>query len=62
MKEFIVLKNREAREKICRVCGCTQANLSQALRFDRNSKSCIAMRKMAMENGGTLFIQKEWQQ
>jgi hypothetical protein len=52
MQEFIELKNKEKRQMICRTFGVTNANLSQALRYQRNSKTAIAMRKMATENGG----------
>lgn len=59
MKKLIELRDKEVREKICRAFGVTNANLSQALRFKRNSKAAIAMRKMALENGGILYENSE---
>lgn len=58
MDKLIELRDKNARQKICRTFGVTNANLSQALRFRRNSKTAIAMRTMAMENGGVLYEQK----
>lgn len=54
MKQLIEL-NTEARKKIAKHFGVTPQNVSQALRFRRNSKNAIAIRKMAMENGGVLY-------
>ena len=49
--------NSDTKKMICKTFEVTQANVSQALRYKRNSKKTIAMRKMAMENGGILFIE-----
>lgn len=57
MKKLIELDS-EKRKLVCKTFGVTQANLSQALRFQRNSKKAIAMRKVAIENGGVLLEQK----
>jgi hypothetical protein len=56
---LIELRDTEVRKKICRTFGVTNTNLSQALRFKRNSKTAIAMRKMALENGGVLYESSE---
>jgi hypothetical protein len=57
MKRIIEL-DTENRKKICRTYGVTKGALSHALRFRRNSKLAIAMRNMAMENGGILLEEK----
>ncbi len=54
MKKLIELDS-EKRKYICKTYGVTAANLSQALRFKRNSKQAIAMRAMALEHGGKLL-------
>lgn len=56
MKKLIDVDS-EVKKKISRAFKVTPANVSQALRFKRNSPATRAMRKMAMENGGTLFIE-----
>jgi len=55
MKRLIKLDDTEARKKITKHFGVSGANLSQALNFKRNSKAAIAMRSMALEDGGILF-------
>jgi len=47
----------DTKKKISKTFKVTPANVSQALRYKRNSSATRAMRKMAMENGGTLFIE-----
>ena len=55
MKRFIKLDNTEVRNKICKTYGVTSASLSYALSFQRNSKTSIAMRAMALQNGGVYY-------
>jgi len=59
MKQFIKLEDREARAKICKTYGVTTQALCFALNFKRNSKTATAMRKMALENGGTLYVESK---
>jgi hypothetical protein len=60
MRKLIELE-KEKRKIICDAKGVTDSNLSQALRFTRNSENAIAMRVMAMENGGVFYKEdKEW--
>lgn len=58
MKQFIKLDDRQKRVMISKTYGVTTQALGLALAFKRNSKSAIAMRKMAMENGGVLYESK----
>jgi len=55
MERHIELKDKKVRKMIINHFEVTSSNLTQALRFKRNSKQAIAMRKMAIENGGVLF-------
>ena len=59
MRKFIKLEDKKQREKIRKSKGVTDAMLSYALSFQRNSDTAVSMRVMAMENGGILFIEKE---
>ena len=52
MKRFVKLDDAKARKKICETYKVTPASLSYALSFKRNSKKSIAMRAMALQNGG----------
>jgi len=58
MNSLIVLESTETRKKICKHFGVTNQNLSQALKFKRNSPNAIRMRAMALENGGKLYEHK----
>lgn len=51
----LIEANAEIRKNICDHFNVTNSNVSQALKFQRNSKKAIAIRKMAIENGATLF-------
>lgn len=53
----IIKVDSNTREKICKAFKVSTANVGQALAFKRNSKNCIAMRAMAIENGGILYEQ-----
>lgn len=53
----IIKVDSATREKICKAFRVTTANVGQALAFKRNSKKCVAMRAMALENGGILYEQ-----
>lgn len=57
MRRKIELTDTETRIRIAKTFGVTGANLSQALNYRRNSKTAIAMRKMALENGGILLVE-----
>jgi len=59
MNQFIKLNNAKKRAEICKIYGVSQQALSFALSFKRNSKTAIAMRKMAIENGGVLYEKSE---
>jgi len=56
MKKIIDVDS-DTKKKISKTFKVTPANVSQALRYRRNSQTNKAMRKMALENGGTLFIE-----
>lgn len=56
MRKLIDVDSK-TKKKISTAFKVTPANVSQALRYRRNSNATRAMRKMAMENGGTLFIE-----
>ena len=58
-KDKLIQANKETRKKICEHFGVSNANVSQVLRFQRNSKAAIAMRKMAIENGASLYEKKK---
>lgn len=47
----LITADKETRKKLCEHFGVTNSNVSQALKFQRNSKQAIAIRKMAVENG-----------
>jgi len=51
----LIEASKETRKKICAHFGVSKANVSQALKFQRNSTNAIAIRKMALENGATLY-------
>ncbi|MDR2920602.1 MAG: hypothetical protein LBV72_14715 [Tannerella sp.] len=55
MKRFIKLENNETRLKIAKAYDASLPAVSMALNFKRNSRKCIAMRTMAIENGGVLY-------
>jgi hypothetical protein len=57
MNRLIVLES-EKRKMICKHFGVTNQNLSQVLKFKRNSPNAIRMRAMALENGGKLYEYK----
>jgi len=57
----LIIANKETREKICKHLGVSDVNVSQALKYKRNSKACIAMRKMALENGAKEYELKKTQ-
>jgi hypothetical protein len=59
MRQLIELDSKK-RELIRKTYGVTGANISQALKFQRNSRTAIAIRKMAMENGGILYEEKKY--
>ena len=62
MRKLIKLENKVHRKKIRESKGVTDAALSYALSFQRNSNTAISMRVMAMENGGTFYVEKkDWE-
>jgi len=54
----LIEANKETRKKIREHFNVSNANVSQALKFQRNSKAAVAIRKMAIENGATLYEKK----
>ncbi|MDR1865965.1 MAG: hypothetical protein LBR08_10395 [Bacteroidales bacterium] len=54
MKEFIVVE-KEVRAKIAKTYKVTPECVGMALRFKRNGQRAVAMRIMALENGGVLY-------
>ncbi|MDR0574961.1 MAG: hypothetical protein LBG96_13215 [Tannerella sp.] len=55
MERLIKLDNQEMRRKIAKTYGVTLPCVSLALNFQRNSEQAVAIRAMALENGGILF-------
>ena len=55
MERLIKLDSQEARLKIAKTYGVTTQCVSMALNFRRNSSQAVAIRAMALENGGKLF-------
>ena len=55
MKRIILLENKKARENIGEAFGVTAVNISQSLRFARNSEKNQRIRLAAMRNGGVLL-------
>lgn len=53
----LILVDSDTKKKIGKAFKVTPSNVSQALLYKRNSTTTRAMRKMAMENGGTLFVE-----
>lgn len=55
MRQKIELKDTETRKMITKIFGVTDASLSQALNFRRNSENAKKMRTMALRHGGILL-------
>jgi hypothetical protein len=55
----LIIANKKIREKICKHFNVTEMNVSQALKYQRNSKNCVAMRKMALESGAKEYELKK---
>ena len=61
MRKFIKLEDKKKRAEIRRVIGVSEVMLSYSLGFKKSSRTAVAIRIMAMENGGTFFEEKkEW--
>lgn len=56
----LIEANKETRKKICEHFNVSSANVSQALKFQRNSKAAVAMRKMALESGAIYYEKKNY--
>ena len=59
MRKYIDLEDKKQRKKIRETKGVSDVMLSYALRFRRDSDTAVAMRIMAMENGGKLLVEKK---
>lgn len=55
MEKLIKLNNQEVRRKIAKTFDVRLSTVSMALNFRRNSKQAIAIRAMALKNGGVLL-------
>ena len=55
MKRIIKLDSYEMRRKIAKTYNLSLPSVSMALNFRRNSSQSVAIRAMAMENGGVLY-------
>lgn len=55
MKRVIKLNDKKIRQKIADTFKVELSTVSMALNFRRNSNQSVAIRAMAMENGGVLY-------
>ena len=58
MRKKIELRDTAIRKEICEALHITNAALSYALNYRRNSPSAVAARAMALEHGGVLMEEK----
>lgn len=58
MRKKIELRDTAMRREICEALHITNAALSYALNYRRNSPSAVAARAMALERGGVLMEEK----
>ncbi len=62
MKKLIVLDDTKAKKGIKKCFDCTDAYISQSLRFIKNSENSKKIRLSAMRSGGILMQEvTDWQ-
>ncbi len=59
MKQLILLKDKESKERIKKAFGVSDMTVSHALTFGRNGENYIKIRLAAMKNGAVLLKQVE---
>jgi hypothetical protein len=58
MDKLIIL-DEGTKKKICACYGVTAQYLNKVLKFKGGSRKAIAMRSMALQNGGSLYVKVE---